>query len=283
MDSTTRRVDKEDVEHWVRRHFGLTLARFSEAKVGQLLQWLSSTPRSDWDASAGDICNLLSIPETHFARHPECFELLREVLEGVEVRRPTGSVKLWSAGCATGEEAYQLAATGLDVVGRRVEVFGTDFSGVAIERARAGRYRRWSMRGREAKSLTWLRPVLTGGVEVDARVRSNVEFRVGNLLEPLFAPSSLDVVFCRNVLIYFCEEGVEKVLANIRDALRPGGVLVLAPTDPQFSLLSDMEAIPFRNPPVRCYREPGPVVRLKTPAEPWPGDLAASVRELLEV
>jgi chemotaxis protein methyltransferase CheR len=235
------------------------------------------------------VARILSIPETHFARHPECFDAYAVLLEQVAKERPVGSIKLWSAGCATGEEAYQLAAMGREIVGDRVKVYGTDMSEAAVEIARKGRYAAWSMRGKAAKGLAWLTQQEDGGVQVDPSLQAFVDFRVGNLADPQVIPGKIDIAFCRNVLIYFSDEGGSRVLDNIRSSLRPGGHLITAPTDPRFSGFEAFIPVARPGPPVRIYqRDPSeamvPAANDTTAgAAAWGDgeDLAASIRKLL--
>jgi len=283
---------RSEVDTWLGGHLGLTLDNFPDAKGERLLDHLADKDREVWDDEVENLWQILSIPETHFARHPECFEALRDALHRIARARPAGTVKLWSAGCASGEEAYQLAAEGLDIVGDRVQVTGTDFSEDAVARATKGVYNKWSMRGAAAHELDWLTTDDRGDVTVDAKLRPHVQFEVGNLTDPACAPKRVDVAFCRNVLIYFSTEGGERVLRNIIDSLRPGGVLILAPTDPTYAYLDTLETVELSaSKPVRVYQAPGSALPEATPTarrrEPEPDspigeDFASAIRKLLE-
>ncbi len=267
------------VEDWIQDTFGLTLCNYPAVRGSQVRDLLARHDRASWDSLTSSIVSILSIPETHFLRHPECFDGLADRLRQLRRERPLGPVRLWSAGCASGEEAYNLAAIGLEVVGERVEVFGTDFSPSAITKAREGRYGKWSLRGHDASEMAWLSTDRRGGMVVDPPVRARVTFEVGQLVE-LGPPTDIDVAFCRNVLIYFSDEGGSRVLARIARSLRPEGVLVLAPTDPSPSALAAWTPVALEAPrPVRAYRPPPGT---HAAAEPVPEpDIASVIRKLL--
>lgn len=256
----------DTLDQWLESHVGLSLDHFPEVRSQRLRAFMADVPQEAWDTQLNEVARLLSIPETHFARHPECFDALHVLLQEIESRRPAGTIRLWSAGCATGEEAYQLAAVGRSVVGERIRVMGTDFSSSAVALARQGTYRSWSMRGSAARSLSWLTAHPDGSFEVDPALKPLVQFGVGNLADPAVAPDRVDVAFCRNVLIYFSEDGGDRVLENIFNGLRPGGYLIVAPTDPAFPALERFAVVHHEGPPVRIYQRPQPSLRDQRPA-----------------
>lgn len=281
------------VDAWLQSRFGLTLACYPAVRAEQIVASMPGPDEGAWDARLEAVAASLSIPETHFGRHPECFTALTAWLR----RRPPTArpLRVWSAGCASGEEAYNLAAVCRAVVGDAVEVLGTDFSEDAVRRARAATYGRWSLRGVDPAAAAWLRPGPGDEFVIDDDVRRLVRFRVATLVddEP---PRDVDVVFCRNVLIYFAEDGANRVLERIRTALRPDGILVMAPTDPHPSGLvawgrafTEIEGVPVRvyQPPLAAVRPAPPPPATEAPPAPCaqpivPTDFAAAVRALLK-
>jgi chemotaxis protein methyltransferase CheR len=167
------------------------------------------------------------IGETSLWRHPEGLALL-----GAELAGASGPLRLWSAGCATGEEPYSLALA-LLVAGRDRDedrVLGTDVSARALATARAGVYgARATRRLPPDLAARWFQD--TGeGARVDARLARRVAFLRHNLLDPP-PPGPFDAVACRNVLIYFEAEVAAAALRRLAEAVRPGGWLLLGPVE----------------------------------------------------
>jgi chemotaxis protein methyltransferase CheR len=186
----------------------------------------------------------LTIGETYFFRHQHHFDLLRVTLRKIALVRAVGDpIRLWSAGCSSGEEAYSMAIAALEVFGPSaqslVEILGTDLNAVCLARADAATYGEWSFRNvsTEVRERWFERdgPLL----RVADEPRSMVRFVSRNLLDgpPTALPPhawsrGIDVIFCRNVLIYFDSTATQRVTAALALALAPGGVLVPGPSDP---------------------------------------------------
>ena len=182
----------------------------------------------------------LTTGETHFMRDLDQMDLVRrEVLPALKRRRGAGAApRVWSAGCATGEEAYSLAILleeeGLD---NGAAVLGTDLSAAALEKARRGSYSDWSMRGVSGQFLQdYFRHVRGRRVLLD-RIRQRVRFERLNFVgqEDYAAAGALgmDLILCRNVLIYFDHQTAGRIAARLFDCLAEGGVLLTAGADPR--------------------------------------------------
>jgi chemotaxis protein methyltransferase CheR len=215
-----------------------------------------------------DLVDELTAGETHFMRDPDQMDLVRrEVLPALKRRRGAGAApRAWSAGCATGEEAYSLAILleeeGLD---KGAVVLGTDLSTAALVKARAGSYSDWSTRGMSDQFLQdYFRQVRDRRILID-RVREKVRFERLNLVgrEDYAAAGAfgMDLILCRNVLIYFDHQTAGRIAARLFDCLAEGGVLLTAGADPRLG-----EYAPFEVEVTRAglvYRRPGPA---STPA-----------------
>lgn len=141
-------------------------------------------------------------------------------------------LSLVSAGCATGEEAWTLAILGARA-GHPWRVLGIDVSRPALEAAEAARYRLGppdALREVRAEDRALL-DIADGWFEPVAALRPGVRFRRENLLHGGLAAASADAILCRNVLIYMTQDGRLAVLRHLAAALRPGGALLLGPTD----------------------------------------------------
>jgi chemotaxis protein methyltransferase CheR len=225
----------------------------------------------------------LTVGETHFMRDPaQMDQIRREILPDLRRRKAGAPVRVWSAGCATGEEAYSLAIllaeAGLD---QGAFVLGTDLSRTALEKARRGSYSDWSMRGVSDSFLTdYFRHVRGRRVLVDG-IRDKAHFERLNLVGPdeyaTVGAARMDLILCRNVLIYFDHETAGRIARRLFDSLAEGGVLLTAGAD-----LLLAEHAPFEVEVTRVglvYRRPAPapmaapVSTVAAPVPPAPRDL----------
>jgi chemotaxis methyl-accepting protein methylase len=190
-------------------------------------------------ASLQGLTDQVTVQETGFFRHPEQFDVLvREVLPNVP--RP---VRIWSAGCANGQEAYTLAML-LEEQGIDGAVVATDLSTAALRRTAAARYRHREVNGLSPSRLERHFTRVDDGWEVSRTVRSRVSTLHHNLLDPL-PPEvlSCQVVFCRNVLIYLAPEQVRLFLDRIAGGLAPTTTLVVGAAETLWQVSDRFRAI----------------------------------------
>ncbi|MDE2136340.1 MAG: methyltransferase domain-containing protein [Gammaproteobacteria bacterium] len=198
--------------------------------------------------------DLLTTNETYFFREPKHFEFLRARLLENAARRPAWRV--WSAAGSSGEEAYSIAMLLEDCLpGSPWEVLASDISTRVLERARAGHYstartshmppgylRRFCLSGRGPQAGTLL---------VERSLRQRVRFLQVNLNEPLPRLGQFDVVFLRNVLIYFDGPTKQQVVRRVLETLKPGGWLFVGHTE---SLTGVCDTLERASPAI--YRKP---------------------------
>jgi chemotaxis protein methyltransferase CheR len=209
----------------------------------------------------------LLVHETYFFRHPAQIELLCDrVLPHLDAERRQagrGTLTAWTAGCSTGEETWTTALSAAYARGATdgcepvpLSVLGTDISETVLAAARTGTYARLhaldSFRAIPAWAVRHFAGLSEGDVWcVPASLRRDVSFVRHNLLDPP-PVAGVDLVLCRNTLIYFDEAANRRAQANLAAALRPGGVLVLGPAD----TLRDPRAFePIEAPAAIVYRK----------------------------
>ena len=166
--------------------------------------------------------------ETWFFREPSAFDTLsRELMPVLAQARPGGRIKVWSAGCSTGQEAWSLAMAGAQA-GALMEVVATDLSGRALEKAKAGLYTGFEIqRGLKARTmLDWFEQG-DDCWRVKEALRTHVRFARSNLLEPPSDPARFDVIFCRYVLTDAEPDKRVQILDNLERRLADDGCLFL--------------------------------------------------------
>ncbi len=183
----------------------------------------------------------LVVHESYFDRDIEQLRLVDELVLA-RLARTTDPIKVWSAGCASGEEpytlAFMLAARGLL---QRATITATDLSRPALVRARAGRYRAWAVRtGANSPAMRFLVPCATEWC-VPESIKEAVDFELLNLVEDPF-PAAQDLITCRNVLIYLDQAAVAVVAQKFANALAPHGWLFVAPSDPRLDPYAPLAA-----------------------------------------
>lgn len=219
---------------------------FEPARLGHLLEVLearSSHHGGDPSAYVGALeraptseelralARDLTVTETYFFRNRQQFLALRHILESEYSRAEQRPARMLSAGCASGEEPYSLAVLQHEVFsGPQPPIVAMDVNVAGIERARSGRFSAWSLRETEREHIErWFEPSGKSFVIGDS-IRRSVRFAEGNLMvddAELFGRQSYDVIFCRNVLMYFTPENCQRAVERLARALVPGGYLFL--------------------------------------------------------
>lgn len=203
----------------------------SRLKVADAEAVVRAAQRGDRPALAG-IVDALTTNETSWFRDGGPFESLRKHIlpELVRTRAAERTIRIWSAACSSGQEAYSVAMICREVVppGWTLDILGTDISRDILERAKAGRYSQLEVnRGLPAPLLVqWMRRAGTEW-EILPELRQMVRWEWMNLARPFPALPRFDVVLLRNVLIYFDPPTKTQVLDRTRQVLRPDGYLLL--------------------------------------------------------
>jgi chemotaxis protein methyltransferase CheR len=244
--------------------------RSLEAYLARLAQEAAESP--EWKR----LTSLLTVGETSFFRDPACMEALEAtVLPGlVTSRRAQGnhSLRLWSAGCATGEEAYSLAILLERLLPDRQEwdvtILATDINPKALEKARSGMYGEWSLRNLPPNEKAHYFERHTQRVfKLDGALRGRVAFETENLACGA-SRAPMDLILCRNVLMYLTPDAMRAAVARLLGALAEDGWLLVA--------AAEASAERFR--PLVAVNLPGAIFFKKADAAPRPARRAPTQR-----
>lgn len=256
-------------ERWADLERGLAAAApdFNCSDLESCARWLLSAPLTRQMTEI--LASHLSVGETYFFREPQSLEILQEQIlipllqsRCVHERR----LRLWSAGCSTGEEAYTLAILLdrliPDIDTWNITILATDFNPKVLRKAAQGVYGEWSFRN----APVWLRQRYftrcdDGRYEIQSRIRKMVSFSYLNFADDAYPSltnntSAMDVILCRNVLMYFTPQRARQVADNFYHALVSGGWLIVSPTETSNSVFSSFTSAAF--PGAVLYRK-GPV------------------------
>jgi len=230
VKTSIKRILRIDLEHYkdeqMKRRLDSWLVRSHAANWKDYFQWIVT------DATELDrFRNYLTINVTEFLRDPARWETLRREVLPPLLKNSAGGLKLWSAGCSVGAEAYTLALVlAEEAPAHKYSLLATDLDRGALLKARAGgpysvddvRSLTQAQRGRY---LTPLAPYFVSQV-----LKKSIRFEEHDLLLDRFE-SGFDLIVCRNVVIYFTAEAKEQLYAKFSAALRPGGVLFVGGTE----------------------------------------------------
>jgi len=204
------------------------------------------------------LASCLTIGETYFFREPKSFDALeKRILPGLIASRRGRDqrLRIWSAGCSTGEEPYSLAILLNqllpDIRDWQITILATDINTRALAAARQGVYREWSFRG----VPEWVRQryftTTAGGLfELQHAIRRMVTFSVLNLAEDSYpslsnTTNAMDIIFCRNVLMYFAPKQQQQVIQGFRRSLLDDGWLVVSPCEASPAFSACFETVMF--------------------------------------
>jgi len=201
---------------------------------GSIREMLISARQRKEEKLLWSVVEAMAQGETCFLRDPQMFDQLREeVLPQLAVRRQPGHpIRIWSAGCASGQEPYSVAmtveASGAGVLACGVDILGTDLSERALEKAQAGLFTQFEVqRGLPIQLLARHFEKRDELWALSPRLRAMVRWRRVNLNAELRGLADFDIILCRNVLKAMTAEARERALGQLVQAMAPGGYLVL--------------------------------------------------------
>lgn len=191
-------------------------------------------------------CNAITTNLTAFFREAHHFDLLTTHLQALD-RAGTRRLRIWSAGCSSGEEPYSIAMTVLDALPNAsrwdIRILATDLDSDVLERAARGRYAAERIQGVGPRRRgQYFRPVQSAAgpcFEVKPDIRAMVVFKQLNLMHPLPMKGPLDVIFCRNVVIYFDKDTQRALFSRMAQLQRPADLLFLGHSESLFKVSED--------------------------------------------
>ncbi|MBV6341968.1 CheR family methyltransferase [Candidatus Magnetobacterium casense] len=251
--------------------------------------------------SAGEWQHLvesLTTGESYFFRDRGQFEILRTHIFPELIRRKEGqkTIRIWSAGCATGEETYSIAIELFELMPQvrhfATTIIGTDINPRAIARARAGIYNDWSFRMVEPEIKRRYFIKKHDGWHLDPQIRGMVSFQVGNLVKDVYPHHStdicdIDLIVCRNVFIYFDKDTVASIIRKFADTLTENGYLITGHAELYTVALGSLKS--FIHPASIIYQKvTGPIEEEKphryyTPPPPPPTPPAITYEKPLSI
>ncbi|MCA9790379.1 MAG: hypothetical protein KC910_01235 [Candidatus Eremiobacteraeota bacterium] len=218
-----------------------------------------------YDPSRGEMARLVSVltvGETYFFRNRRHFQALeREIIPALlEQKRAQGCLRIWSAGCSNGAEPASLNILlrrefAHSLTGWNLRLWATDIDQQVLEQARAASYNNWSLRSTpEAIRRECFQP-RGGRWLLLEKYRDLIDYGFHNLAGQEFpAPESMDLIVCRNVMIYFSLRLMRRVLASLRACLQPGGWLLVGHSEPGLDLFQGLERVRVEG--VSAFRKP---------------------------
>lgn len=178
-----------------------------------------------------EFVNYLTINVSEFYRNPEQWNILEKEILPVLMEK-NSNLKIWSAACSTGDEPYSLAMLLSRFIPlNRIKIIATDIDRQVLEKARMGLYNVKSLKELPREfAEKYFTQINSTTYQISDSIKACVEFKEHNLLKDLY-PSNLDLIVCRNVLIYFTEEAKEFIYSKFNQSLKQDGVLFVGSTE----------------------------------------------------
>jgi chemotaxis protein methyltransferase CheR len=238
---------------------------FEDAEL--CVKWLLSCPLSH--SRIETLASHLTVGETYFFRDPGSFDVVEAHILPELIRSRRGKeqrLKIWSAGCSTGEEAYSIAMALCknipDIKDWKITILATDINPHSLKKASGGVYGEWSFRN----APLWLKERFfrktKAGYEILPHIKNMVSFSYHNLAEDPYPSllnntTAMDIIFCRNVLMYLTRERGQVIIQNLHPCLVEGGWLILGPVDSSAVTSTLFQSVNFPN--AIMYKKAGAV------------------------
>ncbi|HYA86109.1 MAG TPA: protein-glutamate O-methyltransferase CheR [Nitrospirota bacterium] len=223
--------------------------RLHQKNLSTYEDYLSLLKYSSNGDELSKLYDAITTNETYFFREPQQLAVFVDtVIPQVMEQKKSRDIKIWSAACSTGEEAYTLAIMLLEKkCCTRIDIVGSDISSEVLESAKKAVYGSYSMRNVAEPFLKKYFHTNGWTHELDASVKGLVRFMNINLIDPgnMRTLQAMDVIFCRNVLIYFDDNAKQKAVSLLYDRLRPGGFLFIGASESLHSVTRAFKPVIF--------------------------------------
>ncbi|AUM11655.1 CheR family methyltransferase [Ketobacter alkanivorans] len=209
-----------------------------------------------------EVIDAMTTNETLWFRDRHPFTYLQDSLLP-ELAKAPGEIAIWCAACSTGQEPYSISICveeikrrHMSLANKQIRILATDISARVLDQAKKGIYEPLALkRGMPDDRLKQhFKPLSDGSWEIDPAIRKRIDFRPINLKENFVTIGKFDVVFCRNVLIYFSSELQQQIITNIHRVLKPGGTLFLGGSETPKGL-NDLFDIQYYTPGVAYIKK----------------------------
>ncbi len=251
-------LEVKSLQHYLRKEMGLNFTRSDDKdfirKIGYAamgFEYSNARDFVDWvlkirlnNQQIGKLASYLTIGETYFFREKKAFDFLEQIYLPALIRQrftKEKRLKIWCAGCATGEEAYSIAILLQriipDIHQWDITILATDINTTALQKAKKGVFSKWSFR-KEATVLIekYFTQESSNEFHIIQNLKDMISFEQLNLIDENALStnpkaSEVDIIFCRNVLIYFSQEDIRKLTDRLFNSLKTGGILLVSPVE----------------------------------------------------
>jgi len=240
------------------RKMSTVMMDFGFQDVEAFVRWLLSEPLTRKQVEV--LASHLTVKETYFFRESQTYNALERIILPALIgsrRKTERTLRVWSAGCSTGEEAYSIAILLKELIPDikewSVTILATDINPRVLEAAKRGVYSEWSFRETPARiKERYFQKTADGNYLIDSAIKQMVVFSYLNLSEdsyPLLSSNTnaMDLIFCRNVLMYFAPESIRLAARRFRRCLVEGGFLIVSVVEASNLFASELDPLRFKD------------------------------------
>lgn len=226
---------------------------FGYNETFEFIEWILNNNISYQQISI--LASYLTIGETYFLREKKSFDFLEQVFIPKLIQKKEKQLRIWSAGCASGEEPYSIAITLLRTIRNisnwNISILATDINPNLLKKAEKGIYSNWSFRNNpDWFSSNYFKKIENNLFQIIPEVKNMVRFSTLNLAKDQYPSlinntNAMDIIFCRNVMIYFSQNVIKEVISKLYKSLVPGGILIVSPVETSNFLSQNFSRIDY--------------------------------------